>query len=92
MAAVILFTGLFCAAVGCVVGAAIGSAHGVDERLRAAGITRRSGQLLTEAGQILNRLVTVTDLDGDLAADILSPASRKRIDAWLSDYRKEINH
>jgi flagellar basal body-associated protein FliL len=53
-------------------------------------MSKADRQLYKEAARILNRLVTVTDLDGDFAADIVSPTTRKVIDQWLVDYRKEI--
>lgn len=59
--------------------------------IRKSGITVRDVQLYREAARILNRLINVTDLDGDLAADVVSPATRQKIEAWMIDYRKELD-
>lgn len=48
-------------------------------------------KLYRQAAKLLNRMVNVTDLDGDIAADIVSPTTRKQIDEWLTTYRKEID-
>ncbi len=54
------------------------------------GFTADSAKLYKRASRILSRMHTVTELDGDLAADILSPRSRELIGEWLADYRKQI--
>lgn len=78
-----------------IVGGAVGFYVGVlaDNKgnLRELGFTRKAAGLYRRAAKLLNRMVTITDLDGDFAADILSPETRKQVDQWLADYRKEIN-
>lgn len=53
-------------------------------------MNRNDRRLYKQAAGILNRLVNITDLDGDFAQDVISPATRKTIDDWLVAYRKEI--
>lgn len=47
--------------------------------------------LYRRSARLLNRLINVTDLEGDLSGDIISPGTRKDIEAWLGDYKKELN-
>ncbi|MBF9135348.1 hypothetical protein I0C86_41595 [Plantactinospora sp. S1510] len=91
MAAVVFLVCVLCVATGCFVGYMTGRTAEVRAHMRRYGITPKSSRLLTSAAKILNRLVTVTDLDGDLAADLLSPGSRRQVDTWLAEYRKEIS-
>lgn len=90
---VILLGGLVLAAIligtfyaGLVVGAIAQARRG----LRELGFTKESAKLYHRAAKILNRLVNVTELDGDFAADILSEETKKIINGWVADYRKEI--
>lgn len=78
-------------ALGYFLGYAVGRDSGTQERLRQLGFTRASARLYTRAAKLLNRMVTVTELDGDFAADILSPTTKKAVQDWIADYRKEIN-
>lgn len=54
-------------------------------------MTNTDVKLYRQAAKLLNRMVNVTELDGDIAADIVSPTTRKQIDEWLTTYRKEID-
>lgn len=53
-------------------------------------LNKKDAALYREAAAILNRLVNVTDLDGDFAKDVVSPDTRQVIDDWLARYRTEI--
>ncbi len=55
------------------------------------GFNRQSAVLYKRAAKILNRMVNVTELDGDFAADILSEPTKKLVAEWVDDYNKEIN-
>ncbi len=60
----------------------------VRKAMREAGFTKDSTRLYGRAVKILRRLDGLTDLDGDMAGDILSPTTRKQVSEWLADYRK----
>jgi hypothetical protein len=47
--------------------------------------------LYRRAARLLNRLINITDLEGDLSGDIMSWETRQDIEAWLADYKKELN-
>jgi hypothetical protein len=83
-------------AVGSLVGAyllgqAIGLRRNYNNRLRDLGLHRRSAELYARAAKILNRLAALTDLDGTLAGDILSPETKQQVSNWLTDHRREID-
>ncbi len=83
-------------AVGSLVGAyllgqAVGLRRNYDNRLRDLGLHRRSAALYARAVKILNRLAALTDLDGQLAGDILSPDTKQQVSDWLTDHRREID-
>lgn len=54
-------------------------------------LTNHDVKLYREAAKILNRLVNVTDLSGAIPEDIVSPTTRKQIEDWLANYRKELD-
>jgi hypothetical protein len=64
----------------------------VRKAMRDAGFTKDSIRLYGRAVKILRRLDGLTDLDGDLAGDILSPTTRKQVSEWLADYRKGLDN
>lgn len=74
-----------------VIGLSVGTRVAATGVLREYGFTRQSARLYTRAAKLLNRLIRITELDGDFAADILSPATRKDVEQWIDDYKKEIN-
>lgn len=83
-------------AVGSLVGAyllgqSVGLRRNYDNRLRDLGLHRRSAELYARAAKILNRLAALTDLDGQLAGDILSPETKSQVSDWLTDHRREIS-
>jgi hypothetical protein len=47
--------------------------------------------LYRKAARILNRLINVTELDGDMAVDVVSVQTRRAIEVWLIEYNKEID-
>lgn len=47
--------------------------------------------LYRRSARLLYRLIHITDMEGDFAGDILSPGTRKDIEAWLGDYKKELD-
>ncbi|GIM88846.1 hypothetical protein [Paractinoplanes toevensis] len=81
--------------IGLLVGIAVPSRQEarktVREEFRKAGLSENSVKLLGRAAKVLRRLDGLTDLDGDLAVDILSPESKKQVSEWLADYRKGLN-
>ncbi len=77
--------------VGAVNGYLAGRRQGRAAAFREVGHTRKSAKLYHRAAQLLNRLVRVTDLDGDFAVDILSNPTQRQVNKWLAAYRKEIN-
>lgn len=46
--------------------------------------------LYRRAARLLSRLVNSTDLN-DISGDILSPGTLKDVEAWMADYKKELN-
>lgn len=64
---------------------------GLTDDLRALGLTRRSSKLYKRAMDMLGRLVSLSDLDGITAGDIISPQTRQEIDELLTEYRKELH-
>jgi hypothetical protein len=63
----------------------------VESVWKAARLTKEDAVLYRKAAKILNRLVNVTDLEGDIAADIVSPTTQRQIEVWLIDYKKELD-
>jgi hypothetical protein len=47
-------------------------------------------KLYGRAVKILRRLDGLTELDGELAADMLSPESKRLVSDWVSDYRRVV--
>jgi FlaG/FlaF family flagellin (archaellin) len=74
-----------------VLGYVLGARAAVNDRLAQLGMTRSGAVLYRRATKILNRLAQITDLDGQMAGDSLSPETQKQVTEWLADYRKEIN-
>ncbi len=72
-------------------GHTVGMRRNFDNRLRDMGLNRRSGALYSRAAKILNRLAAVTDLDGVMSGDNLSPETQRQVSAWLADHRREIS-
>ncbi len=72
------------------VGLSVGVRRNYTGKLRNMGLNRRSGELYARAAKILNRLAAVTDLDGVMAGDNLSPETKRQVEAWLADHRREI--
>jgi uncharacterized membrane protein len=82
--------------VGTLVGAylaglAVGLRRNYDARLRDMGLHRQSARLYTRAVRILNRLLQVSDLDGVLAGDTLSPETRELVVDWLTEHKRELS-
>jgi hypothetical protein len=48
-------------------------------------------QLYGRAVKIVRRLHGLTELDGEMSADILSPQSKRLVDEWVRDYRKALD-
>lgn len=69
----------------------VGVGSQMKSKLRELGFTPNSAKLYSRAAKILNRMVKVTELDGDFAADILSEETKRQVNDWLADYKKEIN-
>lgn len=59
--------------------------------LKKAGFTRDHAKLYGRSAKILNRLAALTDLDGAMAGDQLSPESKQLVTDWVRDYKGEIN-
>jgi hypothetical protein len=60
----------------------------VRKAMREVGFTPESAKLYGRAVKILRRLHGLTQLDGELAADMLSPESARLVTDWLTDHRK----
>jgi hypothetical protein len=58
------------------------------EVLRQVGLPSTSRRLLSEAREILNGLVVVTDIESD---DIITDNTRTAITRWLTNYEKGVN-
>jgi hypothetical protein len=43
------------------------------------------------AARIIRRLHGLTELDGEMSADMLSPESKRLVDEWVRDYRRAMN-
>lgn len=71
-------------------GVAVNTHSKITERLRELGFTKDTAKLYARAAKILNRMVKVTELDGDFSADILSPETAEQVNDWLADYRKQV--
>lgn len=54
-------------------------------------MTNTDVALYREAARILARLVNITDVNGLTSEDLVSSTTRKQIDGWLTDYKKELN-
>ncbi len=72
-------------------GMLLGTNLATRDHIARLGFTVESAKLYKRAAKILARMQTVTELEGDLTPDILSPRSRELLDAWLADYRKQID-
>jgi hypothetical protein len=64
----------------------------VGRLFREAGLgTKETVELYGRAVMIIRRLHGLTELDGELAVDMLSPESKRLVDQWIDDYRKAIS-
>lgn len=63
----------------------------VRKSLRPLRLSKTDAVLYRQAAKILNRLINLTDLQGDLAEDLLSSKSRQQIQEWLAAYQKELD-
>ncbi len=68
-----------------------GYSHGYNTRIRELGLTRGSAGLYQRAAKLLNRLAQLTDLDGAMAGDNLSPETKAQVTEWVADYKREIS-
>jgi hypothetical protein len=73
------------------IGVAVGMRRNYRNRLRDLGLNPRSAELHARAVKILNRLAALTDMDGALAGDTLSPETKRQVNDWLTDHRREID-
>jgi hypothetical protein len=53
-------------------------------------MTAEDVRLYRRAAKLLNRLVNVTELEGEFSGDVVTSETRKLITDWLADYKKEI--
>lgn len=83
-----LFVGTLMLAFGS--GAIVASRLATTQHLKTFGLTTESARLYQRAARILDRMQRVTQFDGDLCADILSPTTKTLVAEWLADYRKQI--
>lgn len=64
----------------------------IGKVVREAGLGNMATvQLYGRAVKIVRRLHGLTELDGEMSADILSPASKRLVDEWVRDYRKALD-
>lgn len=91
MIAALIATSVVALTVGWVAGLGWKTKQEIREQLRSIGLTKESASLYGRAAKILRRLDGLTDLDGDFAADVLTPETRKQVSEWLADYRKGLN-
>lgn len=63
----------------------------VAKHLRPLRMTKHDVVLYRKAARLLNRLINITDLDGDLAGDIVSDTTRRQIEVWLIEYKEELD-
>lgn len=78
------------AIAGFLAGSSTASRAHTRAELRSLGFNRQSADLYRRAAKLLARLVRVTELYGDFAADNLSDKTRAVIEQWLNDYEKEV--
>lgn len=71
-------------------GIVVGVRSVTANELRRLGLSKESVKLFHRAGRLLTRIVRVTDLDGPGSVDLLSLETRTLIDAWLAEYRTQI--
>lgn len=76
---------------GVLIGFSTASRAYARAELRSLGFNRQSADLYRRAAKFPARLVRVTELYGDFAADTLSTQTRAVIEQWLNDYEKEIS-
>lgn len=82
---------LSCLLVAAFIGGITIGARGITTtELRRMGISQDTVKQYHRAARLLTRIVRVTDLDGPGGADLVSPETRSLIDAWLADYRTNI--
>ncbi len=67
-----------------------GAQAAAKQKMRQYGIHDGMLPLYRRAAKLINRLAQLTDLDGALAGDQLSPDTRKLVTDWVTDYKKEI--
>jgi hypothetical protein len=72
-------------------GLAVGLRRNYAARLRDLGMNPKSAELYGRAVRILNRLLQLSDLDGALAGDTLSPETKELVTHWLLDHKREIS-
>lgn len=68
-------------------GLAVGMRRNYRAKLHKLGLNPRSAVLYARAVKILMRLNQLTDLDGLIAGDRLSPQTKEMVDKWATDYR-----
>jgi hypothetical protein len=54
-------------------------------------ITKRDEKLYHEAARLIDRLLNISSLSAGIPEDILSPDTRKQMEIWLAQYRKELD-
>ncbi len=69
------------------IGLGIGLRRSWNARLHKLGLNSRSAVLHARAIKILMRLDQLTDLDGLIAGDRLSPETKDMVAKWATDYR-----
>lgn len=68
-----------------------GASSAAKLKMREFGIHRNMLPLYRRAVKLLNRLAALTDLDGAMAGDQLSPETRQLVTEWVTDYKREIS-
>ncbi len=71
-------------------GVIVGARSVSKAELARLGFTPEAAKLYKRGARLMARMQTVTDLDGDGGADLLSARSKELIGEWLADYRKQI--
>ena len=91
MIAAVIATAVVFLVLGFICGVNVANKGQLRQALREAGFTKDSAKLYARAAKILRRLDSLTQLDGDMAVDILSDTTKKQVSDWLADYRKGLD-
>lgn len=68
-----------------------GAKAAAKREMRRLGMTKAKVDLFRRAMKLINRLAQITDLEGAMAGDQLSPETTKLVTDLVADYKREIS-